>query len=134
MCVFFSLFINGTQSLFPLPLLCFVSVANTVAGVTFSQGGYHDCKIILLWLYQMSLSSRCSVCSCVCDLRVRFALSGGLFCLGVFFSCMILDKLKITIFIHLVSNRHQESSVILHRQLKKIASHLLEAQHFNDKN
>lgn len=82
MCVFFfSLFINGTQAYFPL---FFLSIANTVTGVTFSQGGNHDYKIIPLWLYQMSLSSRCSVYSCVCDLQVKFALSGGLFCLSMF--------------------------------------------------
>lgn len=83
-CVVFSLFINGTQAYFPLLFFFFASVANTVTSVTFSQGGNHDYKIIPLWLYQMSLSSRCSVYLCVCDLQVKFALSGGLFCLSMF--------------------------------------------------
>lgn len=63
---------------------------NTVARVTFSQGGNHDYKIIPLWLYQMSLSRRYSVYSCVCDLQVKFAWSGGLFCLSVFVQFLLV--------------------------------------------
>lgn len=83
MCGFFLCLSMEPKPIFP-SFFFFVSIANTVTGVTFSQGGNHDYKIILLWLYQMSLSSRCSVYSCVCDLQVKFALSGGLFCLSMF--------------------------------------------------
>lgn len=90
------LFINGTRS---RPSLFF---PNTVARVTFSQGGNHDYKIIPLWLYQMSLSRRYSVYSCVCDLQVKFAWSGGLFCLSVFVQFLLVWCIWNAVFIELM--------------------------------